>query len=152
MSLSPELLSAAVASAKRSESPKGVSCYFVKLNQYWGVKVYSSEEERDYAASEQLKAFNYGYAPAVGCSFEVAGRYCYATEVAEQLVDARPESVSGLTWAEKERACQQHWIGISEQIELLESQLQLHKLCTGDCHYGNYGYLRGFLVRIDFGY
>ncbi len=65
--LTTETLVAAVASSDKRLSPSGVSCYYVPLNQYWGVKVYDTFAERNYAVDMQTRMYKVGYAPAVGC-------------------------------------------------------------------------------------
>ena len=145
--LTTETLVAAVASSDKWLSPSGISCYYVPLNQYWGVKVYRKKDERDYAVDQQRKIFNIGYAPAVGSVFDVGTSYCYVTQAATVVIDTTTE----LEWSEKCQATRVKYPNIDMEIDILYKQLNPYMNFV-DCHYGHVGYLNGFLVAIDFGY
>jgi hypothetical protein len=132
--------------------PKGCHCRFYKIDDMWGAKVYNTQDDRDFAYRKQAEAAIWGLAPEVGDKFEVDGeKWCYLTEVAECIVPYTGEQFTE-TWyntAEKVRKGRPQLI---QEIDDFSNMMAKKGLQAGDDHLGNFGFLRGKLVRIDFGW
>ena len=141
----------AVATVDRKRSPQGCSCYFVTITPDWGVKVYHRKEERDSSHRLQQMAAVAGVAPAVGVSFDIDRSYCYLTEIAVPLLNATPEIDEKWSEWEWKISVMMPWLSreIDEVVEDVTTACKL-KQRYWDTHYGNFGYLRGKLVCIDF--
>lgn len=138
-----------VANSSRRSSPHGVSCHFVKIDNCWGVKVYTDEKERNYSRQRQEKAFFAGLAPSVGDSFDCGDRFCFVTEVAKTLVEEEDDDTFNECCREVDLANPT----LAAEVEQLCDELKLlFNSEYSDNHYGNFGWLRGKLVCIDFGY
>lgn len=139
----------------RYDSPHGVSCFFVPLNEDWGVKVYQYRSTRDRAYNNQKEAFNrFGLAPAVGDTFDLPdGQYCYVTERATPIVTredviAANEQGEDAYW-ELDRQLE---LKYQDEIDDVENFFAENDFEFTDGHFMNWGRLKdGRLVPIDFG-
>ena len=154
-------------------SPAGVMCHFVAINEDWGIKCYVDQEERDMCYDNQAFAYEFGLAPAVGVCFSVpypedmledmeecelenceAMYYCYVTEKVELLLE---ESV----WHEDRELYQRTWDETEEMRGDIEQELKEVFAENGrplygclDMHPINVGFRRGDKkpICIDFGF
>jgi len=137
----------AVKGTHRYSSPHGVSCYFVPLDNEWGVKVYGSRFKRDDAHARQHAAAGHCLGPETGECFDLPDhKYCYVTERAE-LLDIVDE-YGDFNYDDDERWQGDHWDEIEELVQDLRNYLEWGFY---DVHAGNLGWLHGKLVCIDFG-
>ena len=129
---------------KRKNIKCGISCVFVKLDEFVGVKIYSTRRERDRSFKAQTIAAKHKIAPLVGDSFELEcymvrhdgftadvdyrKMYCYLTQVA-RISRAKPNI---------------------RTILALEYELYKVGIIHEDLHKGNVGYVSDKLVCIDF--
>lgn len=60
----------AIRNCKAKAPPSGISCIFLKLNDFVGAKLYCSKVSRDKAHRMQSHAANYGLAPLSGECFD----------------------------------------------------------------------------------
>jgi hypothetical protein len=139
----------AVEESYRYSSPHGVSCYFVPLDDNWGVKVYESASKRDENICMQARAAEHGLGPEVGESFDLPdGQYCYVTERAE-LLDFVNEDDAHFNYEDDEAWQHENWDEINELTTALQREIGFRFY---DVHAANFGYIEGRLVCIDFGY
>lgn len=132
-----------------SPSPRGCSCYFIQLDDNWGIKVYGNGRECEQAYERQKRMYSLGFAPEVGAMFAIGYKSCYVTEVAEPVVVG--DKMSLKQWSILEQKARDKNPYIDEEIADLTEKMSDADYHMDDCHYGNFGYLRGTLVAIDFG-
>jgi hypothetical protein len=121
-------------------SPNGVSAYFVKVNEEWGIKVFKYQVDRDISYERQQKAAEFGLGPNVGPKMDFDGMYCMWTEVAELICT---------DWNTDE------YYKLSKDTDEIRAELsqQLYDKIGFrfvDNHILNIGILRGEYVCIDF--
>lgn len=135
------------------ESPCGISCIFVKMNDKWGIKLYQSEDVRDRNYYWQMNALELGAGP------ELRGRidnvhpeyqYGYITEIVEVLGDIFPEEFFCEHDSPFEAEYEFNEMLLQEMDELFEC-LESIGFNTSDLHLNNIGYKDGRYVCIDFG-
>ena len=135
-----------VKSTKRAGSPEGCQCYFLSLDDDWGIKVYYNENVRDDAHNRQTLAAEHGLGPEVGDTFEVGDKFCYVTEKVELLVPYSDDN--------------EYWDMIDEmdaemEVELKKVRQELLDTIGWefhDNHSGNIGIdAYGKFICIDFG-
>lgn len=142
-------LTAFVLSFKHDDKvPHGISCRFLKLNEDWGIKVYRCGCECNNAFQKQNFVHAFGLAPRVGIQFQTEHYFCYTTEAVETL-DAGFEHEH---YYIKDRMILEKYPNINHLIREASKESRLHGHTMEDNHFGNWGFLRGKLVRIDFGY
>lgn len=134
-----------ISPAILSESPRGASCVFVKIDSGRGLKLYTSRREAVECRWRQRKAARVGLAPRVFGKTEltIGGRhyYGYITEVAEVVpfVNGRLE----LPWPAQ--------VIIEESTEFDDLFNSLREIgMGGDLVVRNIGWIRGKMVCIDF--
>ncbi len=156
-----ETLVAFVNNNSNKPSPRGVSCKFVKLDNKWGVKIYTSDDERDLAVSQQKIMNEKGFAPAVSTVFNVGvDMSCYITELAKPLVEPidrkyRDDDSDWNLWRDRCAEFNSKNPNIEAQIRNLCEDMAkaVNGYSNHDRHLGNFGYMEdGRLVCIDFGY
>lgn len=144
MKFTPEVRTAILAYlAGDGETPKGQACRFIPMEEF-GVKLYGRNEESAKSSYvEQTSAYAKGVAPAVGDYFRIRLRlgpkeefsvFGYLTEMATgigEVFDAEDYYMSA-TYQE------------------LCSRMADAGYSTGDLHGGNFGWVGGKLVCIDF--
>lgn len=160
--LNVEIFHEAVKSSSLERSPSGVSCYFVKINDTHGIKVYYSKDDRDRAFARQEKMAKHGYAPPVGVSFDIKHNYngysyddncyCYVTEIAEVCV----ERVKGVyesweDWHDKCAAYKVKYPSFDDDLDELIINMRAVGFDMSDVHMANFGRYNDKLVCIDFG-
>lgn len=125
-----------------NDSPYGMQCVFVALDNKWGIKLYFDQDKRDQCYQLQEECLDHGLAPELGDIVDLpSGFYCYGyiTEIAQ--IVAHNDS-DGRIWEMRN----------SEDVQDLIANLYK---CTGwqmiDNHYQNFGYVNNCLVPIDFG-
>ncbi len=149
--MNSERLTEIVTEGMKKPSPFGVSCKFIKLDDMWGIKVYRNKEIRDNAVMRQTKMYGLGYAPAIGASFDIGDdKFCYITEVAIPIVDYTPENAD--KFVIMCRMAEEEYPGIREEVSKLVKNMRKNDYDYFDDHYGNFGWLNGKLVCIDFGF
>lgn len=141
---------AAILTPKVEEtSPRGVECYFTKIDDEWGIKVYASAGKRDRAYDRQKLAAEYRLGPEVGSKVDIAeGKHAYFTQIADLLVPAYGYQPEGENWYALDNKAHQKY---RVQITKLCDKLSEIGLPFEDCHCGNMGLIDGNLVCIDFG-
>lgn len=145
----PEVLGSLITNVKRSDSPRGVSCYFIRINDEWGIKVYKKEAERDNAYARQNHMEKHGYAPKTGVTFEIGQQFCYITEIAEPLLKHVVGENSVEHYARFKIMNDNQMV--MQPIYELVKKMELAGYYMWDAHVGNFGMLKGELVCIDFG-
>ena len=150
LTMTPEILSEKVRNY-RGRSPGGIACQFIKLDEKWGIKKYSSKKTRDRAYAAQKKMAEVGCAPQVGASFNVdEWRFCYVTEVAQPLMDGYDGSGNWLErYGESDKLKAD-----SEVLRWMDNALDemaKHNYYMSDAHLANFGILGNKVVCIDFG-
>lgn len=119
---------------------KGSSCTFVRLDPFKGLKLYRSEDDRDNAYENHEAVFNAtSRAPEIFDKIEVAGYWGYVTQVAETLCDV--DNCEEMYDAEQK---------YSSEIEECLQELREAGFYYSDDHGGNFGFIDGHLVIIDF--
>lgn len=146
---SPEIVADAVAKNDACKSPSGISCYFIKLNDDWGLKVYREKWERDLAYERQNLMAQHGYAPTTGTTFDIGEKYCYVTQMAEVLIDDTIRKRCYYAYADK--AMELTKAGVNQEIRSLRDKMSALGFDPCDDHYGNFARINGQLVCIDFG-
>lgn len=125
-------------------SPNGMQCVFVAIDEQWGIKLYFNSCKRDECMENQQNCYNVGLAPEVGPPIDLPNgfyRYGYITERAKVAVEG--------CYGPKHRVWEdQNRIQVQELRAELEERADWY---MGDDHAGNFGYIRGKLVPIDFG-
>ena len=116
----PVKLKATIKGLSRRKS--GCSTSFYKV----GVKLFTSEEDRDYAYAYQKYACSKGFGPKIGEKIQVGSKPGYLTELANMKRTS------------------------TEDLEKLKKKMKKIHLDFMDNHWGNVGYVRGKLVCIDF--
>lgn len=144
---SPDVLSEVVKN-HTGFSPKGVSCYFIKLNEEWGLKVYTAQDERDRAYRIQTNMSKYNLAPTTGIKFDIGENYCYVTEVAIPLASQSPVTRDYT----EEFYTINNDTRVRKMINDIVTKMKAKGHSSCDNHAGNFGILRKQLVCIDFGY
>jgi len=129
-------------------SPHGICCYFVPLDEFWGIKVYFEEEKRDYCHEWQEKAAAHGLGPQTGEWFDLPdNRYCYITEIVETLVEF--EGGCKLCTTEERHELDRQWAAKRRELVEKLADIGFHFY---DYHWANIGLNHeGDLVCIDFG-
>ena len=141
-----------------SDSQSGCQAYFVKLNEKWGVKLFSDKIERDTAYSRQKSAADVGMAPKVLNELEIPVNtsplyypkesqywgFGYITEIVRTVPDeVLKNSSARYQWDKETRFDREKYVD-----ELFK---KIGWFFT-DNHPGNWGYMDdGKLVCIDFG-
>lgn len=151
-----DLVSKHLEGKNSGNSPSGVSCFFVPLNEDWGVKVFHSESKRDYAYANQKEAYErFGLAPAVGDTFDLPDdNYCYITERATPIADDKEmkdlyEAVGEDAYFD---AVDKIYEEYSDQMYEVSRTFWNEGFYWSDDHIFNWGVLKdGRLVPIDFG-
>lgn len=132
--------------------PRGVNCCFYKIDDKWGAKVYFSQDDRDYAYRKQAEASVWGLAPEVGDKFEVdSNKWCYLTEVADVIIPYNGMQFTD-DWHDVAEKVKKERPRLIQEIDEFDDMMAKKGLQSGDDHLGNFGFLRGKLVRIDFGW
>lgn len=124
----------------RTTPYSGCSCYFVKLDDEWGIKCYKDYSTRDRCFEQQSIYASEGFAPPVGSCFNIGDWKCYSTRVAQVFVD---ETMDMNEWDVQEEI---YLDEISKKIK----EIQSAGLYVADEHIGNWGRYEGELVFIDF--
>jgi hypothetical protein len=146
--LSPEVVGQSIAGKGKSTSPSGVDCYFVKIDDKWGVKVYFLESTRDRGYRNQKEMAKYGLAPEVGPTLNVGMKYCYITEIIEPLVLQHKDEEYD-AWVNELRRLQYN-PGISRAIRETVERMEKKGWYMMDDHPGNFGYKNKMLMCLDF--
>jgi len=125
------------------DCPSGAFCRFIKLNDKWAVKLYSSECKRDSAYAAQKRFAENGLAPLVGGRMKVVSRYApkiwgYISEI----VVAVPHDCS--RWDVIPFHVE---TGINQCVEKIQNVLGYY---WKDTTYFNFGLKNDSLVPIDF--
>jgi hypothetical protein len=140
MSSKQAVLEAVEGTDRYSTPLHGVECYYLKLDEVWGVKVYEDEDKRDECYELQEKAAEHGLGPEVGEWFDLPNyKYCYVTETVEILFHAFNED-----YIKRQAFYRQN---INDLLDGLEDIGFVFK----DNHHKNLGIKDGRLVCIDFG-
>lgn len=150
---SPEILTDVVKSFT-GKSPRGASAHFIKIDDTWGIKVFRKPMERTPAYEMQKKMAGLGFAPRVGIMFDLpCGTPCYVTEIAQVLIDESVDefNLTGEAWQERHELRQQVRIANEARITELTEKMSDHGFHMEDGHIGNFGWLNGNFVCIDFG-
>lgn len=133
-------------------SPGGVSCKFFKIDDKFGIKVYTSEYTRDNAVIRQQKMHSHGYAPAVGESFNIQDKFfCYITEIAIPIVEGTEEYQGPKHYEIVSEAYKKEPF-IRNEIDKLCRDMRKAGYIMNDQHLANFGRMGEKLVCIDFGY
>jgi hypothetical protein len=134
-----------------SLSPNGCQCKFIKLDNKWGLKLFTSPRKRDEVCENQKKCHKVGYAPEVGECVDLPSgpiRFGYITEIAEIIFDEKDYQGDDTDWTEVD-----DWYS-ENYDELKQTKKEIEKL-TGwnfvDDHAFNWGILNGKIIPIDFG-
>ncbi len=124
------------------EMSYGCDARFVKINDEWGMKFYTSSRARDEAYDLQKEFAGYGLAPEVGdvFEFELNGdeKFAMITEICPFL------------------ACDHQGGNLDDNDEYtyFKDELYDHGFEFGDCHDGNWGWMDApqgqHIVCIDF--
>lgn len=148
-----------ISNADENSSPRGIMCYFVPLDENWGIKVYYYKDERDKAYSYQKQCYELGGpAPQTGECFEVRCgdeiKYCYITERVKLLYDwdeqERWDSGGGSGWSPHAIASKD---SEKQRIETRKEIQNLLNVYFADYHAHNFGIRKdGRFVCIDFGF
>jgi hypothetical protein len=145
-------IDAALKGKTADNSLHGVSCYFVPVTPFWGVKVYGSFYDRDEARDTQKEAAKYDLAPRVGKSYDLPEGPCYVTEIAEVVApfnsEFEPDCQTDSSLDDWEELESEYRYEMNELIDELEDKIDW---TFRDDHLGNVGYLNGRMVCIDFG-
>jgi hypothetical protein len=124
----------------------GAACNFVPLDDEWGIKAYRSERCRDTAYYNQCRFYEVDEAPRVGDTFEIGDWFCYATEVVVPLINE--EELASLYDEDEEPLCD--YDDYADDIRETKERLHEKGLYYYDDHEGNFGWLNGRLVVLDF--
>lgn len=140
-------------SKDKNTSPNGVSCIFFPITSKWGIKTYTSRTTRDKTYDTQDMAADLGFGPEVGEKFDVnidgEAVFCYITELAETLVNEEVmEKYHNGNYELWDEIAKEYQNDIDDLDETMEEKMGW---TNQDSHIGNYGFLRGKLVVIDFG-
>lgn len=133
------------------ESPGGVVCKFVKLDNKWALKIYPSKFKRDEAYYNQCNCYDHGFAPATGETIDLPMGYAYVTEIIRPAAKWIKEGEPG--YAENKR---KGWAWEDRNFELIDETTELIYQLTNwwfeDNHPWNWGYnKKGVLIPLDFG-
>lgn len=120
----------------------GSACTFVRLDHEKGLKLYGCPDVRDEAYNNHKTIFGCTTrAPELFDKVDVAGYYGYVTQLAETLCDSADDEEMDLAEEEWQDA-------IDECVaEVEEAGYYYH-----DAHPGNFGFIDGHMVIIDFDY
>jgi hypothetical protein len=137
--------------SKLHNSPSGIMCIFVALNEKWGIKLYMSKRYRDDSFKRQSLAASLGLAPEVGESIDLGvgkWKYGFITEIVELVTDReKPANMCVLVWAWP--WSKENWEKIEPTIDRLQKEIGWY---FADYHGENWGYHKdGHLIPIDFG-
>lgn len=144
---------------------KGRDCYFIRINEQWGIKFYTKESMRNKTHAFQARAAEVGLAPRVGECFELrlplyeddendAEVFGYVTEC---IYETFGEQMANRLFTSSFEECSK-W----EKDEIIASLYDNHEynrlierikeigISTKDIHILNVGFLRNRLVCIDF--
>lgn len=150
------------------EFSSGAECMFIKLDEKWGLKLYSDEERRDSAHENHANFLRYGLAPELKRKITLPSiierRYGYICEIVEVLID--PIYLYGFkrfkgnpvydnfdydSWNEyTDELTESIEEKYSEEIQELIEKINENDLSYHDCHIGNFGLKNGKMVCIDF--
>jgi len=136
-------------------NPSGISCFFVRFNHEWGIKVYYQEDKRDDSYNRQAEAAEYGLGPAVGDVFDVpigsSTYWCYVTQIADLPVSPYEYIRNGDEdgyWDALDEWAEDYYDDIAFLAVALYEKIAWR---FEDTHAGNVGFINGRLVCIDFG-
>jgi hypothetical protein len=128
----------------------GCESVFVKLNNKVGLKLYSTQKERDFAYNLQNKVEKYSLAPT---AYDKVSLDDYEIKWDEdsncQLIPRKKKKIYGYTTAVASKPNLSN--RFYSKLENLIEQAKNHGLETCDIHEANVGYFNRRLVIIDFG-
>lgn len=150
------------------EISSGAECTFIKLDEKWGLKLYSDEKRRDDAHRNHAIFLRCGLAPdlkrKINLPSFIEKRYGYICEIVEVLID--PVYLYGFKrfqgnpvyddfdYSGWEKYTDELVESIDEEyyeeIQELIEKINENDLYYSDCHIGNYGLKNGKMVCIDF--
>jgi hypothetical protein len=150
----------------RDSYKEGVAAKFARIDNTWGIKLYSYEDKRDHTYKLQRKASRIGAAPKIGHKFElkIPGMgyyYGYVTEcivktykdifIEENGEEPDEENYEDYKeWTCKSIDYENIMYSASEYNHLIKALKKIH-ITTTDMHWANVGWLaNGELVAIDF--
>ena len=127
-------------------------CKFIKIDDNWGIKVYTYKEYRDYAWTAQQNMHRVECAPAVGIKIDIGNKYCYLTQIAEPIMPALHDKHTEQEYRQWQDEYSEKWhSGVKHNIEEVVDKMRANGYKMYDNHLCNYGWLHGKLVCIDFG-
>lgn len=153
---------------KSKGSPGGIECVFIKINDKWAIKLYSSRELRDSCYYWQKLAAENDLGPDVGEKFDLKDcdirytqfdypndedyipEYGYITEIVEVIAD-QSDYDCWEDWREDIRRVEDTK-EYQDEFEFLCSKLEKIDFQTSDLFGGNIGYKNGKMICIDFGF
>lgn len=130
-------------SNKKDASSSGSECSFVDFGNGWGLKCYRNYGSYFRAYVVQQAAAKAGIAPQVGESHKIAGHYCYITQVIEPMCEYGYDNDHCV----QDPECGQIYDSMTEANDEFYQEFG-HVYY--DEHWGNYGYMDGECVIIDF--
>lgn len=137
------------------DSPHGVMCSFIPINDKWALKVYDCPFDRDIHYKRQLAAAAIGLGPDVAGILDIDDiSYAYITEIVEPYVpwhintdEYRKERIR-IRLEVKERFETEHGKELQALCDKLYAEIGFS---FQDRHAGNVGFKDGRLICIDFG-
>jgi hypothetical protein len=141
----------------------GAFCYFLRLDERWGAKLYRCRETADNTYNLQNLAAQHGLAPIVGDKFEIeiarTKFFAYITECVEETALERHIRENGLPPLSEMEEWEEN--DAYEEAAIILTQFDdFNRLCKGlkrigiafgDNHAHNVGWMKsGKLVAIDF--
>jgi hypothetical protein len=136
---------------RRAGSPSGVSSFFIKLDDDWGLKVYRDADLRDWMMERQGRAAEIGRGPAIGEAVDIGYDYfAYVSQVADTSIFDDDYDDDGTRWHDGEiiSSYDEDW---GDALDELHSDLSSIGIGFSDDHHGNVGIIDDRLVCIDFG-
>jgi len=137
----------------------GQECSFIDMKNGWGIKCYNDKGQADTNYICQKYVASLGMAPKVGKRFTITDPvygdkyYCHLTEVVELCA---PYGIKNRFAEEEEYEDEEFEDPVSvapyydERMEWVQNFYDKTGYEYWDTHTGNFGFLRGILVCIDF--
>lgn len=162
--ISKTKLTELIQKCTRDNSPNGVNALFVPINEEWGFKFYTSPSQARRSKRVHKKFAKLGLAPRVGRSINMPEIQCFGYLV-EKVEIARNWIMEqfGVTEEDNRNRTNGVWennmnsmwkmadeLECSEEMQELKRNLRNHGFRFSDSHWGNWGWLRGQMVCIDF--